>query len=543
MRRSTGIEFAPDSCVLVAARRRGPATEVSALHALEGAAWPSHEVAVTSTLKAARRANRLPRNAAVIVWGLPDDASSQEPSTRAAVRPVVAAGFNVRHVLTPPQALAALAATRPDIDPEAAVAWMALNTYGVALAIVRRGELLFSRTFDWPYRGGVETSKGQLLQRYALVAHLAPELQRGIASVRAGWGATVERAVTCGNLPELRSLTMPLIEELDLEVETLDSIEGLRPVGRAKVDRFAESAPAVRLAAAAAVAPPPRVSRALSPFVRAAAVVALSAGLAWLAWAAFRAQQGQPGTPGMPPTVVSRGGEGPRAPILPPAGSPAQPDPDATPKSAPAQEPAPSGPPLPPPAAVPIPSLPMRPTLGSTSAPATPPPATPVPSIPESAPTVPPAKPPVATGSPPVTAPRPLAQPVPAVPPVTPPVGTPPSAARPATPAPVPPPARSLESQPQVPRILEEVRPLPPSAPAPATRPPAPLKEPLPRIESILIDHTRRLAIIDGRIVGVGDAVGPRVVVRIDAEGVVLREPSGLNVRVPLRDGWRNTGL
>jgi hypothetical protein len=528
MRRSTGIEFAPDSCVLVAARRRGATTDVSALHVLEGAAWPSHEVAITSTLKGARRANRLPRKAAVIVWGLPDDASPQEPSTRAAVRPVVAAGFNVRQVLTPPQALAALAATRPDIDPDAAVAWMALNTYGVALAIVRRGELLFSRTFDWPYLSGVETSKGQLLQRYALVAYLAPELQRGIAAVRTGSGATVERAVTCGNLPELRSLTMPLIEELDLEVETLDSIEGLRPTGRARVDRFAESAPAIRLAAAAAVLPPPRVSRSLSPVARAAAVVALIAALGWVAWAAFRAQQDQAGLPGTPSTVVSRGGDGPRAPILPPAGSPPQPDSDA-PTSPTAQEPVPSGLSLSPPATVPIPSLPMQPPFGSTPAPATPPPATTVPSIPQSAPTVPPARPPVATEGPPLKAPQSRPQPVPAVPP--------------ATPTPVPPPAWPLESQPQVPRILEEVRPLPPPAPAPASRPPAPLKEPLPSVESILIDHTRRLAIIDGRIVGVGDAVGPRVVVRIDAEAVVLREPSGLDVSVPLRDRWRNTRL
>src|SRR5687767_15959880 len=68
-------------------------------------------------------------------------------------------------------------------------------------------------------------------------------------------GAVVERAVTCGDLPDLRSLTMPLIEELDLEVETLGSSEGLRPSSGAAQDRFAEAAPAIRLACAAAVAP------------------------------------------------------------------------------------------------------------------------------------------------------------------------------------------------------------------------------------------------------------------------------------------------
>jgi hypothetical protein len=54
-------------------------------------------------------------------------------------------------------------------------------------------------------------------------------------------------------------------------------------------------------------------------------------------------------------------------------------------------------------------------------------------------------------------------------------------------------------------------------------------------VDSILIDQERRLAIIDGTIVTIGDTVGPRVVVQIDRDSVVLREPSGLSVRVTLR--------
>ena len=58
---------------------------------------------------------------------------------------------------------------------------------------------------------------------------------------------------------------------------------------------------------------------------------------------------------------------------------------------------------------------------------------------------------------------------------------------------------------------------------------------PVAEVDSILIDQERRLAIIDGAIVTIGDAVGPRVVEQIDRDGVVLREPSGLSVRVGLR--------
>jgi len=71
------------------------------------------------------------------------------------------------------------------------------------------------------------------------------------------------------------------------------------------------------------------------------------------------------------------------------------------------------------------------------------------------------------------------------------------------------------------------------TAAAPSTK--RPLTAPLPKVDSILIDQERRLAIINGTIVTIGDAVGPRVVEQIDRDGVVLREPSGLSVRVALR--------
>ena len=67
------------------------------------------------------------------------------------------------------------------------------------------------------------------------------------------------------------------------------------------------------------------------------------------------------------------------------------------------------------------------------------------------------------------------------------------------------------------------------------TRPQVPLNVPLPKVDSILIDQERRLAIIDGTIVTIGDTVGVRVVEQIERDGVVLREPSGLSVRIALR--------
>jgi hypothetical protein len=68
-------------------------------------------------------------------------------------------------------------------------------------------------------------------------------------------------------------------------------------------------------------------------------------------------------------------------------------------------------------------------------------------------------------------------------------------------------------------------------------RPPAPLSDPLPRISTILVSPSRRLAMVDGHIVGVGDRVGQRTVSAIEPHVVVFREPSGAEIRVGLGAG------
>jgi len=64
------------------------------------------------------------------------------------------------------------------------------------------------------------------------------------------------------------------------------------------------------------------------------------------------------------------------------------------------------------------------------------------------------------------------------------------------------------------------------AAPAP------PLVE--PAVRSILYSASRRLAVVDGRIVGVGDAAGDYTVVEIEQGAVVFAAPSGGRVRVPV---------
>jgi hypothetical protein len=60
---------------------------------------------------------------------------------------------------------------------------------------------------------------------------------------------------------------------------------------------------------------------------------------------------------------------------------------------------------------------------------------------------------------------------------------------------------------------------------------PAPV---LPAVRTILYSAGRRLAIVDGRIVGVGDSVGDYAVADIEKGAVVFTAPSGERLRVPV---------
>jgi hypothetical protein len=97
-------------------------------------------------------------------------------------------------------------------------------------------------------------------------------------------------------------------------------------------------------------------------------------------------------------------------------------------------------------------------------------------------------------------------------------------------PAPLPQDAVSTTGRPAV---LPAAPPSAPPAPAPRAGP-APLHDPLPNVSTILVSENRRLALVDGRIVSVGDSVGRRTVAQIEPHAVRFREPSGLEIRVGL---------
>lgn len=181
-------------------------------------------------------------------------AGSEEVRQR--LRPILDAGFAVEGVTTPCGALWSLAKMRRSALPGEVHAFVALGVSMSALAIFSKGFLLYARDLNWGYAPniGIPTP----LEREDLAGRLSAELRRSFLYLKQYWEDDVSQVLLCGEMPEIRSLTAPLIERLNVEVETLDTLEGIDAT--ALPDRFAEfaeQAAAFRLACAIAAAPPP----------------------------------------------------------------------------------------------------------------------------------------------------------------------------------------------------------------------------------------------------------------------------------------------
>jgi len=246
----TGIELGPNYCVLVRAERHGSRTTVSAARAVTAAEWSDDPHELARVLRKARRSNRLPHRARVVSWGTRGLQPQQDVVPLPELGPLVAAGFEIGAVFSPGQALARIVRAQPTDTDGNAVAALSLNSHGAAIAIVSGQEVLSSRIFEWSLGRPFSGSRTELLDRYLVISQLAPQLQHVIDLVRPVHGANVTSAIACGNLPNLRSLMMLLIQEMDIEVETLDSAELLDPRGAPA--RLVDFVPALQLASAAA---------------------------------------------------------------------------------------------------------------------------------------------------------------------------------------------------------------------------------------------------------------------------------------------------
>jgi hypothetical protein len=428
-----------------------------------------------------------------------------------ALQPLYEAGLRVRTVTTPAIALSSLARMRQVLAvPGAIESYIAFDEQVTCIALVRKGVLLAARDLPWGFIDEDYTHR-EPRSHEDMTARLAAAISGFVADI-GGAPADIGQVCVCGGLTDLRTMSASLMERLDVEVEPLDSLFGIDAARLpAPADEFRERSAELRLAWAAAVDWPPTINllrarrrlRSRTWLARAAVVAGAAAGLGGSWWVAERTLRSPPARMASAGSARARGS----APLKPPAAG-VRPAP-ATVNQAPAVTPAP---------------------VVVNKAPA----VTPPPVVLNKAPVVTP--PPAVVNKAPVVTPPPVVMnraPVavsPSVPVNRPPVVVPPPAVVPRPPA----------------VIVERPAPVAPpvrTASAPARVRPAPPPEVAMPFDAvlgtILYSPDRKLAIIDDRIVGVGDEVRGARVTEITAGAVLLRDAQGKLRRLTLGAGGR----
>lgn len=141
----------------------------------------------------------------------------------ARLRLLTDAGFDVDELATPAMALCSVARLRRSLVPGESVALLAIGADVSALAVVRDGLPLLAREMPWGY----ERAGARVFDTDRLVGKISSEIRRSLLYVKQTMRSDVAQVLMCGESPALRTLTAPLIEELDLEIETLDSLDGI----------------------------------------------------------------------------------------------------------------------------------------------------------------------------------------------------------------------------------------------------------------------------------------------------------------------------
>ncbi|MGH9144061.1 MAG: hypothetical protein ACRD2I_23235 [Vicinamibacterales bacterium] len=508
------------------------------------------------------------------VWA--DIAMAPSADQRAARRPVVVsmasasdmvdallplreAGIQLRTVTTPAVVLGSLARLRQSTPgPDVIESYVALDETATCITLVRRGVLLAARDLPWGFVDA-DYSRSELRSRQDIAVRLADAIEEFVTAV-GGSTADIGQVSVCGGVPELRSMSTLLMEHLDVEVEPLDGLFGIDAARLpAPADEFRERSAALRLAWAAAADWPPVINllrarrRQMSrTWLSRAAVLAGAAvgvtgswlvvdrGHLWLAAPTTRriasgaAVRGRAGAPAPPSTSLAPGSATlnrtrvvPAAPVLT-TSAPAAGLSPAVVNKAPATPPVAATRSLaaPPSAMNAAPTVTARPAEVAKAPVAMPPPAR--------------------AARSPIVAPRAeLVVPRPAV------------AAKPAPVEAKPSTGRATKRVPALPlRVAAEnpavskTRPIAPQKPAKTTAPvalseaatakvePAPAQEAaLPFdavLGTILYSVDRQLAIVDNRIVGVGDEVRGARIVAITAGAVTLRDTQGRLRRLTL---------
>ena len=157
-----------------------------------------------------------PRRAVVV-------ALARTNNVAAALRTFTAAGVKVRSIVTPALALMSLARMRgaAAAGADATEAYVALEETATALTLMRGGALVAARELDWGYQ-----SAAGVRSREDAAERLGNAIDEFLDDCGVQTSA-VSQLCVCSGMPDLRNMTLPLMERLDVEVEPLDSLFGV----------------------------------------------------------------------------------------------------------------------------------------------------------------------------------------------------------------------------------------------------------------------------------------------------------------------------
>lgn len=182
--------------------------------------------------------------------------SATPDEIRSRIQPLRDAGFDIEAVVTPALTHSALVRERWATSPDQVTAVLAVNTRATALSVLRGAVVLFSREFPWGSKTDRAEQSVSPLDTDSVASRLASELKRSLVYIKQSRQIDVSHVLVCGDMPDLRSLTGPLMHELNVEVEILDGLEGLdiahlpEPVAEFR-SRVAALRPAIGIAAEA----------------------------------------------------------------------------------------------------------------------------------------------------------------------------------------------------------------------------------------------------------------------------------------------------
>ena len=216
-------ELGPPGWTVVAAER----SKDRAPRLTAAASFDATSPSLKEEFRQLRMREHLPFHAAIVLWPEPGDQGVDAfdahargrvslPKARVIrerVAPFVRSGGRVRAVLLPHEAVVPLAA----LAGWSSAFVLVMQPPVACLAVVAAG-IVDATYVSWePVRVDVADAPARLLARYQFASRLMPY-------VRARAGEVPDaRVAVCGRYPDLRVAMVPIVEDLDREVDVLDS--------------------------------------------------------------------------------------------------------------------------------------------------------------------------------------------------------------------------------------------------------------------------------------------------------------------------------